>query len=332
MRIPALDGWRGISVSLVIVGHLANYRWGLESALASYASVFGVKVFFVISGFLITRLALHEEQTIGSFSALAFYRRRVYRILPAFFVFLAVVLALASLGLIAQPASGVFAAAFFTCNLPGAACGWYVGHSWSLAYEEQFYLLFPLAFLGVASAQRLRLFTVLHASIALAPLLSFALPGNWAPFRVFVVHFGCISAGVLFALHMDRLTAIRNRQVLTAVAAVVLLSCAAIAASKRVSYDIRNTVEGLFIPFAVAWVVFHSTVARGAFIDFLELKSVRYIGAVSYSLYLWQELSTGREAVLPAWLLLPVAALSYHFVEQPAVRFGRAPKGGALAT
>src|SRR5213079_147896 len=92
-RIPELDGWRGLSIILVVSGHLIGLRYGefVGSAylpLAGLAAAWGAKIFFVVSGFIITRLALHEYETAATFSASRFYVRRFIRIVPAFFLYL----------------------------------------------------------------------------------------------------------------------------------------------------------------------------------------------------------------------------------------------------
>jgi len=324
-RIPSLDGWRGISILLVLAGHLVNHRLldGEPSSLASYLAILGVKVFFVISGFLITRLAMSEEASSGGFSALAFYRRRAYRIFPAFFVYLAAVFVLSELGAIQQAGLGIARAAAFTCNVQ--ECGWFAGHTWSLAFEEQFYLVFPLLFAFAPKRWRGRLVVWLFAAVVLVPVATLMFP--LAGFRSFVVHLSCISAGVMFAVHHEKLSALQNRRLLTAAALLCVLVCAVIASGKVVHtrYDYRNTFEALVLPLSLAWLVYVSTVATGFAARLLRFRPLEYVGRMSFSLYLWQQLFTGVVALgsLPLLLLVPAALLSYHFVEQPFIRLGR---------
>src|SRR5687767_4093454 len=103
----------------------------------------GVSVFFVISGFLITRLLIEERRLHGKISLRGFFRRRVFRIIPAYFVFLAAMVVAWKLGRIDLSWPQVGAAAAFVWNYAGLP-GWTLAHTWSLAIEEQFYLFWPL--------------------------------------------------------------------------------------------------------------------------------------------------------------------------------------------
>lgn len=333
-RIAALDGWRAISIALVIAGHLISYRAGYSGhvvMLSGYFATFGVKVFFVISGFLITRLALTEQANTGAFSAGGFYLRRVFRILPAFFAYLLGVAVLAAFGAIDQ--GPVWRAAAFLCNLPGAQCGWYAGHTWSLAYEEQFYLLFPLIFLWASSARR-TLFITIHVLLVCTPLVSFFVPGDWQALREFILHFSSLSAGVLAACFYPALRAVGDRGYTAAALLVVALSVLLVGANAaNLPYAVRVAVEAVFLPPAIAWLILKTTWSNGVVTRALENRWVRYIGAISFSLYLWQEMFTGSPALRVAslWfnplILLPVAAASYHFIELPMIRLGKRLSG-----
>lgn len=329
-RIPALDGWRAISIALVVVGHLVSYRAGYEGKvvmMSGYFATFGVKVFFVISGFLITRLALAEKARSGTFSARGFYLRRAFRILPAYYAYLLGVTALAVVGAIDQ--GPVWRAAAFLCNLPSASCGWYAGHTWSLAYEEQFYLLFPLVFLWAASMRRSP-FVAIHLVLVSVPLLSFLLPGDWGATREFLLHFSSLSAGVI-AAHAYASARASDRGAFTALALLVVgLSVLLVGANAaHLNYGLRVALEAVLLPPAIAWLILKTTWSHGWVTGFLEHRGVRYIGALSFSLYLWQQVFTGASSLriesvfFHPLVLLPVAAFSYHFIELPMIRWGK---------
>src|SRR6266536_2050733 len=91
-RIPSLDGLRAISIALVVVGHWAELRY--HSDVAGAFANLGVRIFFIISGYLISTLLLKEYGRTSSIGLREFYVRRAYRILPASFVFMAVVFAI----------------------------------------------------------------------------------------------------------------------------------------------------------------------------------------------------------------------------------------------
>ena len=131
-RLPVLDGWRAIAISLVVWHHATMSRLcGSGSLLGQQCSqlgAFGVDIFFGLSGLLITTLLLQEYQRKGSISLPGFYTRRVFRILPPVF---ALLLVLSCLGLIQSPLELASCLGFFRNYLPDTA-GSYTRHLWSL--------------------------------------------------------------------------------------------------------------------------------------------------------------------------------------------------------
>jgi peptidoglycan/LPS O-acetylase OafA/YrhL len=332
MRIKSLDGWRAISIALVVLGHLVNYRYGPAephlAGLAQYLATLGVSVFFVISGYLITSLSL-ESEARQPFSAGSFYLRRAFRILPAYAVFVSVIATLSVLDLIHQPMAGVAKAAVFACNLPGLDCGWFANHSWSLAYEQQFYLLFPLLFI---IGRRARGYWVAGVYLVATSAAVLAIVGTAQnPPLMFVGRFAPIIAGVLTALHaplLERLTQTRW-VVFTALAAVGASFVLSGLNVFHVPFANRFALDTVLVPPAFAVLILRSTSASGWAVSLLNLRSVAYVGSISYSLYLWQQLFTGApiqyaaEYMLNPVLMVPAAMLSYHLVEQPFTRLGR---------
>lgn len=146
-RVASLDGLRAVSILMVLAGHtygksLVQYQAGWVAVYvrrgAHYAA-FGVDVFFVISGFLITLLLLREREKTGSISLRNFYVRRAYRILPAAYVVTLVVAIVWHNRIVLRDVLGSL---FYVQNF-NAKASWSLGHMWSLAVEEQFYLLWP---------------------------------------------------------------------------------------------------------------------------------------------------------------------------------------------
>ncbi len=151
-RISGVDGWRAISVTLVIVSHLVPHLWPdshsqLAASMARDYGALGVRIFFVISGFVICRGFIQEQKTNKKISIAGFYIRRVFRILPPLLVYLLILCSLALTRVVDREALGALKGLLFVCNIEGIGCGGYLGnHQWSLAVEEQFYLVFPLLF------------------------------------------------------------------------------------------------------------------------------------------------------------------------------------------
>jgi peptidoglycan/LPS O-acetylase OafA/YrhL len=130
-RIPSLDGLRALSVARVVVSHLAevhdpkDQRFNADWAILANGQI-GVSIFFVISGFLITSLLL------------------ALRILPPYYAFLISILLAARLGWLSVATREWLAPALFYWNYGSFAKSWWLGHTWSLCVEEQFYLMWPL--------------------------------------------------------------------------------------------------------------------------------------------------------------------------------------------
>ena len=143
-RIEWLDGWRTIAVGTVIISYWE--RFYTERPILD--GKFGVYLFFGISGFIVTKLLLREYMAAGAIDFRAFYVRRALRILPPLLIYIAACLLIfqdqAVLG-------GALRSILFSCNIeiPLGNCGWLFGHTWSLAFEEQFYLLLPAAIVAI---------------------------------------------------------------------------------------------------------------------------------------------------------------------------------------
>ncbi len=171
-RLPSLDGWRAVSI-LLVLGFHSSFIQGFPVWLhPAFGWIFdgnlGVRFFFVISGFLITWLLLQEMNRAGSISLKDFYIRRCLRILPVYFTFLGVLALLQFFGAAKQSSASWIGALTFTRNLFGNDA--ISGHLWSLSVEEQFYLLWPGIFLLASGGKNLRTtLRVLIFGILLAP-------------------------------------------------------------------------------------------------------------------------------------------------------------------
>jgi peptidoglycan/LPS O-acetylase OafA/YrhL len=341
-RIPELDGWRGLSIIFVVLGHLVGVRYP-ELVASAYlaplgvAATWGVRIFFVIRGFIITRLAMHEYEITGKFSASRFYIRRLFRIVPAFFCYLLCIALGGSSGLIVPDQAGVLRAAIFVCNVPQVACGHFVEHSWTLAYEEQFYLLFPL--LLMAGARRMHAAAGgVFVALMVFPLLRYGLGlgGAWHSAYQMIPGFSFICAGVLLAIYHDRIAqAIASRSAAYGYGSVVLLTLMAINTTLALPLASpaaywQALINQLCWPICIAWLVAVSLRRNSIGSRFLNLQVLQFFGMISYSLYLWQQAFTASPSLYltDSWLvisplMLIVAWLSYQCIERPAIRLGR---------
>lgn len=348
-HIPSLDGLRAFSVLLVLIGHVAATHgaplWLDKPAITSLGNI-GVRFFFLISGFLITTLLLREHARTGRIDLGQFYLRRAYRILPAAFAYIGLIWLAFQLGWIdlslsvptrAQdedaPLRHLLHAVTFTANY-NHDYNWYYNHLWSLSVEEQFYLLWPFVLVIAGLSRSL---TVAIGAIVLCPLIRLAMH-LWGDVpeiafnREFQAVADALAMGCLAAMLHTRLSGMpRIKAFLThplAPLAVGGLLIGAAYASALVSRPFAF-VGGQFLSnLGIIIILQHLVRTPDAWAGRIaNLKPVALIGAMSYSLYLWQEpflyfLVDSWETRFPLNLLLSFGAawLSYRFVEQPFLR------------
>ena len=343
---PDVQGLRALAVCVVIVGHarIAGFTGGYV----------GVDVFFVVSGYLISTLLLHEATSTGHVRVGAFYARRARRILPAAGLVLAATTVFAAVEL---PLSRVPAivgdarwAAFFLANVHFSQIGTDyfqqdratspVQHTWSLAVEEQFYLVWPLALLLVFwlfARRRLLVTRIVVAAAWSASLVWSVFLTDRSPVAAYfssATRAWELATGALLALaghQLGRLPA-WSRHLLA------VLGLAAIAAAVG-WYDESTAFPGwhAILPVAGAAALLAAgaagTVGAGRV---LTLPPVRYVGDISYSLYLWHwpvlimgvfligHQPNSRQTVGLIAIIGVLSVLAYHLVENP-IRHQRLP-------
>lgn len=332
-RDLVLDAWRGISVLMVIVGHAMFHRF--EQSLNTFAietnmvypvlgslGTLGVKFFFVISGYIITKLLLQEHARTGKLSLSAFYVRRAFRILPALWLFVVAVLAARSAGLIVDPGSLV-TAIFFLCNTAVSSCGWFLGHLWSLSIEEQFYLVWPLL-LAIAGCRKVPqlAFVIMTAFLLLAQLS--LLMVDWLDNGL---NFACIAAGVLYASSPTTQARIHRLASLPSISLAVLLVFGR--PLIPLTFPGQYRLHDIATPMLICFLIFSSFRYRAVLERWFLVRALAGTGLVSYGLYLWQQLFLAPPQNYPSaspltwWpLFVPVALLSYFVVERPMLGVG----------
>jgi len=209
-RIPSLDGWRGISILLVIIGHeiVDGSHFGINDRnyfLHFFTwHLYGVKIFFVISGFIITHLLCKEERSNGSVSLRKFYLRRFFRIIPVVYTYLIILFAVSYFYHNEIIHSIVwFLSFFFSANFESLGTAWSTSHLWSLSVEEQFYFLWPMLFL----CKRIWRLIIPIGFILIAPILrmiEYKHPGSIGEFSFFI-HADAIFIGCLYALYREKI-------------------------------------------------------------------------------------------------------------------------------
>jgi len=311
----------------------------------------GVRLFFVLSGFLITGIILRskrycEKDGLPVWHAFRqFYARRVLRIFPLFYFALGLAVLLNI-----SPVRHTFAwHATFLTNFYIYFHDWKgaTNHFWSLAVEEQFYLAWPWVILLVS---RRRLYAAILVTIAIGPifrvLFGFSTGSDATP----IFPLSCLDTlgvGALLALRRDQLTAQQSRQYPFGKAGLLLgfavLVAFVLLGEMHQTTKIRMTRYAIFdvgAALLAGWVVLRaSTGFRGPIGKLLELKSLIYLGTISYGIYVYHNFIPtlmsenwhlpavagllGRpytwplDSVLKGAIAIAVAALSWHFFERP---------------
>jgi peptidoglycan/LPS O-acetylase OafA/YrhL len=346
LHIPSLDGVRACAVMLVFVAHA-----GLQGLVPGE---FGVTTFFFLSGYLITTLLRLEHEQSGAISFRAFYLRRVLRIFPPFYLALAVATVLWLVGGLPNGPhfwqdglQGVLAQGLFLTNYWVVLHGWWFGHApgtwifWSLAVEEHFYLAFPLVYLlllrFVPNRHRQALILVGLCAVVLAWRLVLVFAFHSVKERTYVatdtridsILFGCI-LGIVANPVLDR-TPLDPRTWKFVLVPLALLGLVVsfVIRDSWFQYSVAYTLQGLCLfPLFIAAIRFP---AWGPF-DLLNVAPVKFIGILSYSIYLvhpsvlygidqWMGYLPGlAKSLLGLALTIAIAYGIYRAVERPAAR------------
>lgn len=329
-----IDSLRAIAVIPVVL-----YHAGLESFSGGYV---GVDVFFVISGYLITQTLIADLQS-GSFSLRSFYARRARRILPALFVMILFSIPFAWLWLPASDmqdySQSVVAATGFASNvLFWLESGYFDAnsslkpllHTWSLGVEEQFYLVFPLLLLLTWRIRNGRTFAVI-LGLAMLSLIAAEWTVQTAPvgsFYLLPMRFWELALGSLTAIMLPRGGHITSNRILTEFAGWIGVCLIAFAV---LVFDSSTPFPGLaaLIPTVGTALIIIYARAETSLGKFLRVKVFVYLGAMSYSIYLYhypifsfsKRLLPGGPGLIGTLLLLFLslflAFVSWKYIETP---------------
>jgi len=348
---PALDGLRAYAVGFVVLAHLpaiqgVDFTFAVKTiASGMRLGYLGVDIFFVLSGFLITRILL-EDKRQHRYSLARFYAKRTLRIFPIFYLSLllcALIFALPKMELIAN--------AFYVSNYYYAFHDEVspLRHTWSLSVEEQFYLVWPLALYFIPIKRVGAVLVSVVPVIVLASLAISYVSVDESVFGQFVtrgVMFRMLSlgAGGLLAFHVLRLRAVPLR--------LIVIAAGAGLAGHILSLFLdtyARSIIGLFSMSLLATSIFLLAYVgheRGWMISriLLESRPIVYLGKISYGIYLYHFMilyaldargSGNPDGVsLATWmtfvfLAVVVPALSYRYIESPLLevknRLNRVP-------
>ena len=311
-RIPSLDGFRAISIILVLISHCA-FLPSFPRAIVEVASQgkVGVTVFFVISGFLITSLLLIEDSKNNKVNLKAFYIRRSFRILPVFFLYVVFILVWRN---------------FENLGITG-------NNIWTLSVEEQFYLMWPVIF--ILFRKRLKTVLVLmlvYSCICRVIDYKFPMYSNIA-LAPFFIYADAILIGVLGSvLHFENPEMLKNKafstywlQLLALGIFVFFVYCAGYGKLPFISLPIGHTLVSAAALFLIMCYI---APKKNLFYKLLNSRVMIHIGVLSYSIYLWQEFFFVGEPKFSFLRILPlnivfiyiVALASYYFWETPFLK------------
>jgi len=327
---PDIDGLRALAVAAVVLFH---YR------VPGFSGGFvGVDIFFVISGYLITSLIL-KETCAGRFSLRQFYERRIRRIVPALFAMLAPATMAAAIlffpASFAQFGKSLLATAFFSANFEfWREVGYFdvsadqkpLLHLWSIAVEEQFYLIFPALLLFFGARSRLRL-TVAIGTIFAASLAFSIWSAGHAPaagYYMLPSRMWELMLGALLAIGAAHVPARLKLNDLTSLGGLVLIAYSVF----RYSYATPFPGSAALVP-CLGTALIIAAGDRAAFNRALSLRPIMFGGLISYSLYLWHwpvyvfaraamfRAPTATETIVLIATSVALSVLSWRYVERP---------------
>lgn len=342
-RIKGFDGLRAIAFLLVFVSH--KLPMPVTERLGSLA----VWIFFVLSGFLITRILAGQRSKVEmgqksrNEALLGFYRSRVFRILPPYYALLAVLAVLSACGLYDLNSAGrQWSNILFYSNFYIERHGWQgdLGHLWSLAVEQQYYLLFaPLVLFLPRHAVPGVCLALLIASVV-GNILFIAAGRPLVTFDVnSIVNIGLFGFGGLAGVFAGRpLPRLLLNDVMIVVVSALILSMPLVLANPGF-LEISRPAVGIL---AACLLIQISQQQDSLVVSLLDLAPIRWIGVISYAAYLFHPVIHSN-AIL-AFLDLPIptehrwtvaidflltlvfAAASWVFLEQPMIRLGHRRK------
>lgn len=344
--IKGFDGLRGLSIITVLLTHLGvidkviAYDNGLRLSYLVQGMT-GVTLFFTISGFLITLLFLYEQRETGSISIKNFYIRRFLRLLPPLLIFFTVVAYLTFDEKIPGTALGLVTSIFYLYNfMPRAKFTGELTHTWSLAVEEQFYLIWPWVIIFIRQAKKILaiifilivtcfLFAYFAPSInvhndagEIVPLTSKYFVGRW-----FIPAVAPIMTGALFAyVSFYYPDFFKNKTTKYASAVGALFLYLAPLWMPEEILGLTNFVQAGGFGLLMMFIYTHQ---NNILTRVLSFRPLAFIGKISYGIYVYQGLflRTGPNGTLwiqkfPQNILLTflIAVISYYLVEKPFLK------------
>ncbi|MFC4721201.1 acyltransferase family protein [Geojedonia litorea] len=334
--IKGFDGLRGLSILMVLQTHLGfgsklfEYDFITVRTWMLFSGNTGVQIFFTLSGFLITSILLSEKLK-HKVSLKNFYIRRFLRLLPPLIIFYVIIALLMKFDLISYSLAGFAYSFFYLYNfVPKEFYISELGHTWSLAVEEQFYLTWPfiIYYLKTKSIVAITLFVILLCTLFLIVYNEFEFIKNgFNPLRWFIPAVGPVIIGSLLAIVNSSFSSLKSflkPNIYLFPMSILLFLCPLYLPNSLLlgAYLIQSLGVALFL----LWI-FHNQ--DSVLVSILNFKYLNYIGKISYGLYVFQGLflRTGPGGTLsfqqfPYHILFTfiVAILSYELIEKRVLK------------
>jgi peptidoglycan/LPS O-acetylase OafA/YrhL len=340
-----------VAIAMVLLSHAeetfpSGYSGWLSPFRGFFNGGYGVEIFFVLSGYLITSILIREYDAIGKLDIKAFYCRRILRIFPAFYLFLFFIAMLDWMGVLKISGTEfAFACAhlinygqaislLFKIPDPGMPDYWFIGHFWSLSMEEQFYWMWPLTLLFLL---RTRWYGILVALILAMPLIRFSsyylFPGLRGQLMM-MLHTGSdgIFSGCFLAICLAWHPRFSKKLLLPSwvIAGLALYLYGIDPLLGRVMPRGFGIVLGVTLAIVAIVLVVANVLLQEEhawYHRLLESRVLVFLGRISYSVYLWQQvfLTHLNTTFLGKWPINLAAALvtgwlSYRYIELPFIR------------
>ncbi|NIJ38003.1 peptidoglycan/LPS O-acetylase OafA/YrhL [Sphingopyxis panaciterrae] len=315
VHIPEIDGLRAIACLLVIFFHAAP-----DTPVPG--GFLGVDLFFVLSGYLITDLLVAEQEAQGKITVGRFYLQRALRLVPALLLFLATYVTIAPFVWPGQPHfrdAGLAALYLSDYSYPLFGSPHYIRHSWSLAVEEQFYLLWPL--LIPLMVRKRQAIAMLAAAWVTMSFVRYSIADSGWMHHYFALHThssGLIAGALLALARRERPFTISAPMGTYAFLLFAIMALTANIASSAVAITMAELLSIILVGCIVSG-------ARPAFVRLLAARPLIGIGRLSYGLYLWhfpfsyyfgQKFSFSVSASATFACALAGSVLSYYTVEK----------------
>jgi peptidoglycan/LPS O-acetylase OafA/YrhL len=340
-KLPSINGLRAISITLVILNHLnANYNifgilkqniWTHKLHSLITDGQFGVNVFFVISGFLISSLLIREETKYSQISLKKFYLRRTLRIFPAFYFLLLIYAGLQFLGHLEISSNSWLTALTYTKYFNWQSeLDWVTRHAWSLSIEEHFYIFWPLIFMGGDRFRKIASISL----IIIAPIFrtyDHFYTVEWINSMSIFYRVDAIAIGCFVALYQHKILKLCQNRWTT----IFWVSTLLIIGLRSLPVLFKSINLGfIFIPLGLTYgtianILISSIMLYTVFgpkklvFKILNSKILNFVGLLSYSLYLWQQIFlSGNSAWITSFpqnllFIFVMAMFSYYLVEKP---------------